>query len=176
MSVFFPPGILGPEMAAPILWAPGVFGSFCRKTLHDHKIPRFGGVFRVLEGGGGSAILFLWVRGFLTNILWNWFCHYIIVAAKRFGWNKIAFLYLERNSQVAPLFHQMTNSEKKWILRYISVTYNFSQNLRRDHFRSHGKCVKQVSLLASLRFVFHSRWGEEVHTQWFKLHIAPLQK
>ena len=28
----FQPAILGPEMAAPIWWAPGTFGSFCRKT------------------------------------------------------------------------------------------------------------------------------------------------
>ena len=32
-------------MAAPILWAPGMFGSFCWKP-HAHKTPRFrGGVF-----------------------------------------------------------------------------------------------------------------------------------
>ena len=30
MPVIFPPAVLGPEMAAPILWAPGFFwGSFC---------------------------------------------------------------------------------------------------------------------------------------------------
>ena len=29
MSAIFPPAILGPEMAAPILRAPGFFGSFC---------------------------------------------------------------------------------------------------------------------------------------------------
>ena len=39
--------------------------SFCRKTLHVHKIPRFrGGGFWVLGGGGGSADFILWARGF----------------------------------------------------------------------------------------------------------------
>ena len=28
MSIKFPPVILGPEMAAQILWAPGIFGFF----------------------------------------------------------------------------------------------------------------------------------------------------
>ena len=52
MSVKFLSAILGPEMAAPILWTPGKMRSFCRKT-HVHKIPRFrgGGVFWVLGGG-----------------------------------------------------------------------------------------------------------------------------
>ena len=52
VSVKFVSAILGPEMAAPILWTPGKMRSFCRKT-HVHKIPRFGG------GGGEVPILFL---------------------------------------------------------------------------------------------------------------------
>ena len=54
MSVKFVSAILGPEMAARLLWAPGKMRSFCRKT-YVHKISRFrgGGVFWV--GGGGSA-------------------------------------------------------------------------------------------------------------------------
>ena len=40
MSIIFPPVILGPEMAAPILWAPGIFCSFCWENPHAHKIPR----------------------------------------------------------------------------------------------------------------------------------------
>ena len=68
MSVLFPPVILGPEMDAPILWAPGIFGSFCWKTRHAHKIPLFfggGGGRGFLEGGGVEVpILFLWAWGF----------------------------------------------------------------------------------------------------------------
>ena len=48
MSVTFAPGILGPEMAAPILWAPAIFGSFCRK-------PSMPITFLVLGGGGGGG-------------------------------------------------------------------------------------------------------------------------
>ena len=51
VSVKFVSAILGPERAAPILWAPGKMRSFCRK-IHVHKIPRFrGGVFWVFWGG-----------------------------------------------------------------------------------------------------------------------------
>ena len=56
MSVKFLLVILGPEMAAPILWVPGIFVSFCRKTLHAHAIPRLRG--GLLGGGGGSAFFF----------------------------------------------------------------------------------------------------------------------
>ena len=51
MSVIFPPGFLGPEMAAPILWAPGIFCSFCLKT----PMP---------EGGGGWNCQLLCAQGF----------------------------------------------------------------------------------------------------------------
>ena len=48
--------ILGPQMAAPILWAPGIFWFFLLENPHAHKIPPFRGGFWVfLEGGGGSA-------------------------------------------------------------------------------------------------------------------------
>ena len=51
VSVKFVSAILGPEMAAPILWTPGKMRPFCRKS-HVHKIPRFrGGVFWVWGGG-----------------------------------------------------------------------------------------------------------------------------
>ena len=47
----FPPAILGPDMAAPISWAPGFVGSFCRrKTSMPTK-------FLVL-GRGGSWVFF----------------------------------------------------------------------------------------------------------------------
>ena len=42
-SIKFPPIILGPEMAAPILWAPGIFGLFLLENPHAHKIPPFRG-------------------------------------------------------------------------------------------------------------------------------------
>ena len=38
MSVIFPPAILGPEMAAPILWAPGVLWFFLLENPFAHKI------------------------------------------------------------------------------------------------------------------------------------------
>ena len=43
MSVIFPSAILGPEMAAPILWAPGIFWFFLLENPHAHKIPPFRG-------------------------------------------------------------------------------------------------------------------------------------
>ena len=51
MSVNFPPAILGLEMAAPILWAPGIFWFFLLEKPHAHEIPRF-------RGGGGAP----WAR------------------------------------------------------------------------------------------------------------------
>ena len=69
MSVKFLSAILGPEMAAPILWTPGKKRPFCRKN-HVHKIPRFrgGGVFGVLGGGGESAdFIFMGARVFLIE-------------------------------------------------------------------------------------------------------------
>ena len=50
VSVKFVSAILGPEMAAPILWTTGKMRSFCRKN-NVHKIPFRGGVFWVLGGG-----------------------------------------------------------------------------------------------------------------------------
>ena len=55
VSVKFMSAILGPEMAAPILWTPRISAFFLQENLHVHKIPRFGGVFGVWGGGGGSA-------------------------------------------------------------------------------------------------------------------------
>ena len=65
MSIKFPPVILGPEMAAPILWAPGIFWFFLQENPHAHKIPPFrGGCWIFLEGGGEVPILLLWAWGF----------------------------------------------------------------------------------------------------------------
>ena len=64
------PVTLGPEMAAPILWAPGIFWFFLLENPHAHKIPPFkGGVLGFLEGGVEVAILFLWAWGFFRLIL-----------------------------------------------------------------------------------------------------------
>ena len=57
MSVVFLPVILGPEMAAPILWAPGIFWLVLMENPHAHQIPPFGGggVWVLWKGGSGSA-------------------------------------------------------------------------------------------------------------------------
>ena len=67
MSIQFPSVILGPEMAEPILWAPGIFGFFVLESPHAHKIPPCipGGVGFFWRGGGVEVpILFLWPWGF----------------------------------------------------------------------------------------------------------------
>ena len=59
MSIKFPPSILGPEMAAPILWAPGIFGFFLLENPHAHKIPPFtGGVLGFFRRGGWKCQFF----------------------------------------------------------------------------------------------------------------------
>ena len=66
VSIKLLPVILGPEMAATILWAPGIFGLFLLKNPHAHKIPLFRGGFWVFfrKGGVEVPILFLWAWGF----------------------------------------------------------------------------------------------------------------
>ena len=64
VSVKFVSAILGPEMAAPILWTPGKMRSFCRKT-HVHKIPRFWGGF---VGGGSADFIFYGREGFSDSM------------------------------------------------------------------------------------------------------------
>ena len=75
MSIKFLPVILGPEMAAPILWAPGIFGLFLLENPHAHKIPPFrggGGVLGFFRRGGVEVpILFLWARGFSESFVSN---------------------------------------------------------------------------------------------------------
>ena len=68
MSVKCLSAVLGPEMAAQILWTPGEMRPFCRKS-HVHKIPRFIGGRGILGlgGGGGSAdFIFMRARIFLN--------------------------------------------------------------------------------------------------------------
>ena len=42
-------------MAAPVLWAPGIFWFFLLENPHSHKIPPFGGGCLGFLGRGGSA-------------------------------------------------------------------------------------------------------------------------
>ena len=69
MSVIFPPAILGPEMAAPILWAPGNFGLFLLESPHAHKIAPFRRGFWafLLKGGVEVPIEFMGAGIFLKN-------------------------------------------------------------------------------------------------------------
>ena len=64
MSVIFLPAILEPEMAAPILWVPGIFGSFCWKTPMPIEFLVLGGVVGFFEGGSGNC-------GSVNSILWE---------------------------------------------------------------------------------------------------------
>ena len=70
VSVKFVSAILGPEMAAPILWTPGKNASVLQEN-HVHKIPRFrgGGYFGFWGGGGvGSAdFIFMGAKIFLKG-------------------------------------------------------------------------------------------------------------
>ena len=58
MSVKVLSALLGPEMAAPILWAPGKMRSFCRKTMSMKFRVLGGGVFVFFLGGGGRVPIF----------------------------------------------------------------------------------------------------------------------
>ena len=61
----FGPAILGPEMAAPILWTPGKNAFFLQEQLPCPLNSAFqGGGGNLGLGGGGVPILFLWARGF----------------------------------------------------------------------------------------------------------------
>ena len=70
VSIKFPPAFLGPEMAAPILWAPGILGLFLQENPHAHKIPPVrGSSGSFLEAGGGSAsFIFMGAGIFLTEV------------------------------------------------------------------------------------------------------------
>ena len=64
VSVKFVSAILGPEMAAPILWAPGENAPLSADNLHAIKFLVLGGRGDFGFGGGGVPILFLWARDF----------------------------------------------------------------------------------------------------------------
>ena len=63
VSVKFLSAILGPEMGAPILWAPGIFAFFLQENLHVHKIPRFRGGGELFFLGGGECGFYFGGRG-----------------------------------------------------------------------------------------------------------------
>ena len=68
VSIKFVSAILGPEMAAPILWTPGKMRSFCRKTC-VHKIPRFrGGGYFGFWGGGGECRFYFYGRADFSEV------------------------------------------------------------------------------------------------------------
>ena len=66
MSIKFVSAILGPEMAAPILWTPGKNAFFLQGKPVSIKFRVLGGGGNLGLGGGGGEvpILFLWARGF----------------------------------------------------------------------------------------------------------------
>ena len=59
---------LGPEMASPILWAPGISAFFLQENLHVHKIPRLGGGCFGFGGGGSADFIFMGAGIFLNNL------------------------------------------------------------------------------------------------------------
>ena len=63
MSVEFLSATPGPEMAAPILWAPRISVFFLQENLHVYRIPRFRGGGRILgfggEGGWSADFIFM---------------------------------------------------------------------------------------------------------------------
>ena len=74
MSIKVLPAILGLEMAAPILWAPGIFWFFLLDNPRAHKIPPFrgGGVLGFLGRGGGWKCEFYFSgRGDFSDVNWR---------------------------------------------------------------------------------------------------------
>ena len=68
-KVKFMSAILGPEMAAPILWAPRISAFFLQENLHVHKIPRFWGGGGILGLGGGKCRFFFMGAGIFLKII-----------------------------------------------------------------------------------------------------------
>ena len=72
VSVKFLSAILGPEMAAPILWAPGSFWFFLVETPVPIKFIVLGGRSRVFWKGGGVDVpifIFMGVGIFSDQLL-----------------------------------------------------------------------------------------------------------
>ena len=62
MSIIFPPAILGPKMAAPILWAPGITRLFLLENPTPIKFLVLGGG-GFLERGGWKCRYYFYGRG-----------------------------------------------------------------------------------------------------------------
>ena len=73
MSIIFLPAILGTQMAAPILWAPGIFGFFLlEEKPYVHEIPLFRGRGGFAEGGGIPFIyLFIFLGDSEVHSFWG---------------------------------------------------------------------------------------------------------
>ena len=56
--------IFGPEMAVPILWAPGILWFFLQEHLHAHKTPRFR--WDIFSGWGSANSI--WDASFLLTV------------------------------------------------------------------------------------------------------------
>ena len=67
VSVKFLSAVLGPEMAAPILWAPRISAFFLQENLHVRKIPRFRGGYFGFGGGGSADFIFMDTEIFLKK-------------------------------------------------------------------------------------------------------------
>ena len=70
VSVKFLSAILGPEMAAPILWARGKIAFFLQENPPVHKIPRFRGGGELFWGfwGGGAVPIYFYGREDFSEI------------------------------------------------------------------------------------------------------------
>ena len=96
VSVRFLSAILGPEMAAPILWTPGKMRPFCRKN-HVHKIPRFrGGYFGFWGEGGVPILFFMGARIFLIRELFQFCTKFGDCSAK----NSVSLLWRTKESSL----------------------------------------------------------------------------
>ena len=64
---------MGPEMAAPILWVPGILGFFLLENPHAYKIPPFRGGGEgsgfFLGGGVEVPIFYFYGRGDFSDLL-----------------------------------------------------------------------------------------------------------
>ena len=73
MSVKFVSAILGPEMAAPILWTPGKDALFLQEKPMSIKFRVLGGVVFWVLGGGSADFIFMGAGIFLIagKVFWQ---------------------------------------------------------------------------------------------------------
>ena len=163
VSIKFPPVILGPEMAAPILWAPGIFGSFCWKTPMPIKFLLLGGggFWVFLEGGGGSANFIFMGVGIFPKISEIW---------RRGGIGKGVFaqncpkLTFKFATNSLPLTYE-TQTSGNFAQIWRAVCDNFAQRPLRERPLL-GISENYVYVCESV-FGGHSFWGRKTHKQKF---------